>query len=173
MNTLKEYFSFTMICECGIPAVVLNGTDDDWVKLFQTYDYFKKIFLETELKIWFRHFDKVMDLFKKMRNEQKADKYICEMWRRVISYIPQGSGGDQILGGWIRLFVPYNETNKLIGGLDKEIACMDLTQSEPTKKDHYQWQDEMKDFYLGYVLVYEKLIFLDNLYRNYQKKNEY
>jgi hypothetical protein len=23
------------------------------------------------------------------------------------------------------------------------------------------------------VLVYEKLIFLDNLYRNYQKKNEY
>ena len=25
----------------------------------------------------------------------------------------------------------------------------------------------------GYILVYEKLIFLDNLYRNYQKKNEY
>jgi hypothetical protein len=149
MNTLREYFSFTMICECGIPAVVLKGTDDDWIKLFQSYDYFKKIFLETELKNWFRHFDKVMDLFKKMRNEQKADKYICEMWRRVISYIPQGSGEDQILGGWIRLFVPYNEQNKLIGELDKDIACMDLTQSEPTKKNYYKWQDEMKDFYLG------------------------
>jgi hypothetical protein len=153
MNTLKEYFSFTMICECGIPAVVLKGTDDDWVKLFQTYDYFKKIFLETELKNWFRHFDKVIDLFKKMRNEiktdQTADKYICEMWRRVISYIPRGSGGDQILGGWVRLFVPYNEQNEIIGGLDKDIACMDLTKSEPTKKDYYEWQDEMKDFYLG------------------------
>jgi len=149
MNTLKEYFSFTLICQCGIPAVVLKGTDNDWVKLFESYDYFKKIFLETELKNWFTHFDKVMDLFKKMRTDQKADKYICEMWRRVISYIPRGSGGDQILGGWVRLFVPYNGQNKIIGGLDKDIACMDLTQSEPTHNDYYKWQNEMKEFYLG------------------------
>ena len=150
MNTLKEYFSFTMICECGIPAVILNGTDDDWNKLFESYEFFKKIFIETELKNWFKHFDKVMDLFKKMRNDKIADKYICEMWRRVISYIPQGSGGDKILGGWVRLFVPYNGQNKIIGGLDKDIACMDLTQSEPVNnRNYYKWQNQMKDFYLG------------------------
>jgi hypothetical protein len=149
MNTLKEYFSFTMICQCGIPSVILSGTNDDWNTLFQTYDYFKKIFLDSELKNWFTHFDKIIYLFKKMRNDKIADNYICELWKRVISYIPQGSGGDKILGGWVRLFVPYNGVNKLIDGLDKEIACLDITKIEPNKKNYYEWQDKMKDFYLG------------------------
>ena len=72
------------------------------------------------------------------------------MWKRAISYIPQGSGGDKILGGWVRLFVPYNSSNKLIGGLDKDIPCMDLTRQEPqNNRNYYAWQDEMKQFYLG------------------------
>ena len=100
MNTLKEYFSFTMICECGIPSVVLDGTDDDWVKLNDTYQYMKSIFIDTELRPWFRHFDKIMDLFLQMRKGESTE-YIKEMWKRVISYIPQGSGGDKILGGWV------------------------------------------------------------------------
>jgi hypothetical protein len=178
MNTLKEYFSYTMILDCGIPAVILEGTDEDWIQLNESYQFFKKIFAETELKDWFRHFDKIMELFMMMRkinsknesqniwttimsyftntntnnendNNDNNMTYIKEMWKRVISYIPQGSGGDQILGGWIRLFVPYNGSNKLIGGLDGEIACMDLTKSEPTKKDYYKWQGEMKQFYMG------------------------
>jgi hypothetical protein len=179
MNTLKEYFSFTMICECGIPAVILKGTNDDWDKLFKTYDFFRKIFLDTELQNWFRHFDKVIDLFKKMqtdqKTDQKTDKYICDMWKRVISYIPECSGGDLILGGWIRLFVPYNGKNKLIGGLDRDIACMDLTKVEPEKQNYYTWQSEMKEFYLGsdwgemlssYITTPAKLIYDDGMGNN-------
>lgn len=186
MNTLKEYFSYTMVLECGIPAVVLEGTDEDWNKLAESYEFFKNIFLESELKSWFRHFDKVMKLFMLMRKSQqtKSDEdntsmmgnliknitglfrtnindttntdnnsnnmtYIKEMWKRVISYIPQGSGGDKILGGWVRLFVPYNSHNKIIGGLDKDIPCMNLSNVEPDKKNYYKWQSEMKEFYLG------------------------
>lgn len=180
MNTLKEYFSFTMVCECGIPAVILKGTENDWDKLFKTYDFFRKIFLDTELQNWFKHFDKVIDLFKKMQSEQKADKYICDMWKRVISYIPQGSGGDLILGGWIRLFVPYNGINKLIGGLDQDIACMDLTKVEPDKKNYYTWQSEMKEFYLGsgwgemlssYITTPAKLIYDDGIINNTDMSN--
>jgi len=149
MNTLKEYFSYTMMLECGIPAVILEGTNEDWVQLNESYQFFKKIFGETELKHWFRHFDKVMELFMMMRNDETTD-YIKEMWKRAISYIPQGSGGDKILGGWVRLFVPYNSSNKLIGGLDKDIPCMDLTRQEPqNNRNYYAWQDEMKQFYLG------------------------
>jgi hypothetical protein len=186
MNTLKEYFSFSMILGCGFPEVILEGTQEDWVQLNESYQFFKKIFGETELKHWFKHFDKVMELFMMMRNIQKKTDtqnksegifekitntvygmfasndnnneekenenmtYIKEMWKRTICYIPQGSGNDQILGGWVRLFVPYNGSNKLIGGLDKDIPCMDLTKQEPQKnRDYYKWQDEMKEFYLG------------------------
>ena len=178
MNTLKEYFSFTMMLDCGIPAVVLEGTDEDWVKLNESYQYFKSVFGDSELKDWFRQFDKIMELFMMMRkinlpnetqsiwssimsyiittnntNNCKNEEnliYIKEMWKRVISYIPQGSGGDKILGGWVRLFVPYNSKNKLIGGLDKDLAMFDLTKSEPSKNnDYYKWQDKMKEFYFG------------------------
>lgn len=203
MNTLKEYFSYTMILECGIPAVVLEGTDDDWAKLVESYEFFKKLFAESELKNWFRHFDKVLELFILMRKSQAKNEedntsmmgnliknitglfrtntndtttnsndmtYIKEMWKRVISYIPQGSGGDQILGGWIRLFVPYNSTNKIIGGLDKDIPCMNLSNLEPIKKDYYSWQNQMKAFYLAegwgemmtsYVTTPAKLVYYD------------
>jgi len=148
MNTLKEYFSFTMILECGIPSVVLSGTDDDWVKLNETYEYMKSIFIDTELRPWFRHFDKIMDLFLQMRKGESTE-YIKEMWKRVISYIPQGSGGDKILGGWVRLFVPYNGKNKIINNLEKDIPCFDLTKHEPKMMNYYKWQDEMKTFYFG------------------------
>ena len=173
MNTLKEYFSYSMTLCCGIPAVILEGTDEDWIQLNESYQFFKKIFGETELKDWFRHFDKIMELFMIMRKINSKNEsqtiwttimsyytnihndnennmtYIKEMWKRVISYIPQGSGGDKILGGWIRLFVPYNNSNKIIGGLNGEIACMDLTKSEPIRKDYYKWQEDMKNFYMG------------------------
>ena len=142
MNTLKDYFSFTMILECGIPCVILQGTDDDWIKLQALYDFFKTIFAETELKNWFGHFDKIMNLFSKMRkNDPVDDDFIKEMWKRVISYVPQGSGGDKILGGWVRLFVPYTGTNKIIQGLDSNIDCLDYEKSyipnQISRKNYY------------------------------------
>ena len=155
MNTLKEYFSFSMMLSCGIPSVILEGTPQDWSQLEHIYQFFKRIFGKTELKNWFTHFDKIMELFMKMRNLQEtgthdADDYIKEMWKRVISYVPQGSGGDKILGGWIRLFVPYSSKNKIIGGLDTDIACLDLTKPEPSnERSYYKWQDEMKEFYIA------------------------
>ena len=91
----------------------------------------------------------------KMRNLQdtgfvNSDDYIKEMWKRVISYVPQGSGDDKILGGWIRLFVPYSSNNKIIGGLDTDIACLDLTKPEPgNSRNYYKWQDDMKEFYIA------------------------
>ena len=160
MNTLKEYFSFTMILECGIPAVILDGTLKDWIHLKNTYEYFKGILIDSELKDWFRHFDKIMNLFIMMSElqnnnnnnnnnyEVEATQYIKDMFDRIITYIPQGSGNGKILGGWIRLFSPYHN-NKIICGLDKELLMFDLTKKEPTNKNYYKWQDEMKDFYLG------------------------
>jgi hypothetical protein len=41
MNALKEYFSFEMILSCGIPAVIMEGTQADWQKLKEFYEYFK------------------------------------------------------------------------------------------------------------------------------------
>lgn len=66
MNTLKDYFSFNMILCCGIPEIILEGTAEDWIKLNETYMYFKSVFGDSELKDWFRQFDKIMNLFMMM-----------------------------------------------------------------------------------------------------------
>ena len=33
MTSVQEYFLFDMAAECGIPAVEMLGTEDDWSKL--------------------------------------------------------------------------------------------------------------------------------------------
>ncbi len=132
MNTLKEYFAFTMICMCGIPSIVLEGTQEDWNQLKQTYEYFKGITGKYELKEWYNHFNVIMDMFIEMRMLQEsgaitAPTHIAKMWERVISYIPVGSGIDTELGGWVRLFCPYSGSKKLIDGLDKQLECFNTS----------------------------------------------
>jgi hypothetical protein len=160
MNTLKEYYSCTMVLGCGIPSIILEGTQEDWNKLKDTYEYFKSFSYDSELKDWYNHFDLIFNMFIEMRqlkdngvvNEDDTPHHIKELFKRVISYVPEGSGGDKILGGWIRLFCPYSNKNKIIGGLDKPIACLDITKQEPIDNDdidYYKWQDIMRDFYLA------------------------
>jgi hypothetical protein len=158
MNTLKEYFSYEMMCMCGIPSVMLCGTQEDWISLFASYNYFEKFFEKTELDDWFKHFDILMDMFLEMRMLKRggivadAPTNIKELWKRVISYVPQGSGGDQILDGWVRLFIPYTSGNTLIGGLKSDIKCLDISKKDPSnglKYVDYGMQDVLKDFYIA------------------------
>lgn len=177
MNTLKEYFNFTLILSCGIPSVLLMGTQTDWIKLKEDYEYFKSIFSNSELKNWFIHFDIIMDLFITMRNlqphgEVNGTQYIKDIWKRVISYVPYGSGGDKLLGGWVRLFIPYTSKNKIIKGLDNKIPCLNLSLNEPKEGyDCYEWQDRMNRFYFSggwremitsYVTTPIKILDLEN-----------
>ncbi len=167
MNTLKDYFSYEFILGCGIPNVVLEGTQEDWDQLDSNYQYFKEMFKVTELVDWFRHFDVVMGMFKKMvqmqaearqlgKAEIQATDDLREFWARVISYVPQGSGGDTILGGWIRLLIPYAGENQLVGGLEQPlIPCLDLKQADPTggkdaRRYGYDMQHTLKDFYFAH-----------------------
>ena len=159
MNTLKEYFSFSMILGCGLPGIVLDGTQEDWSKLKSTYEYFKSITEKSELKDWYTHFDTIFNMFIELRmlqesgvvDEINVPENFKQLFKRVITYIPQGSGGDQILGGWIRLFCPYSGSNKIIKGLDKPIECLDIKKYPPSDNeyDYYRWQDVMKKYYFG------------------------
>lgn len=148
MNTLKEYFSFNMILGCGISQVIMEGTKEDWNKLAESYEYFKNFFAKTELSSWFIHFDIIMEKFILMRNLQDSGKVnatddLKEFWKRVICYVPQGSGSQNILGGWVRLLTPYSSSNKIVG-LDKPILCLDLDKTPPTHSSNYYQQDMAK-----------------------------
>ena len=39
MMSVQEFFEYRMMCGCGIPAVAMRGTEDDWIKLQQKFIY--------------------------------------------------------------------------------------------------------------------------------------
>jgi hypothetical protein len=154
MNTLKEYFSFNMVLGCGIPSIYMGGTQKDWIKLKDFYNYMKGFFKTTELKDWFDHMDVIMNMFIEMRllsesGTVDATDTMKKMWSRVITYIPYGSGGDKLLGGWLRLLVPYSSSNKLFN-FSKKIEFMDLNK-EPiyNEKESYNDRKIMATFYMA------------------------
>jgi len=155
MNTMKEYFEYSYMCLCGIPYAVLEGSIADWEKLKNFYDFLKPIFKKTELKDWFRHFDVIMDMFIEMRHLQEngeiqAPPRIAKLWERVISFVPEGSGGQTILGGWVRLFMPYGTNKKLIGGLDaRVIECLNYKKEPKRSGNCYMDQDILQEFYMA------------------------
>jgi hypothetical protein len=95
--------------------------------------------------------DIIMDMFIEMRllsdsGTVNATDTMKKMWSRVITYVPYGSGGDKLLGGWLRLFVPYSSSNKLFD-FSKKMEFMDLNKE--TKCDTYDNYDKkgLRSFY--------------------------
>ena len=123
------------------------------------YDYMRSLTVNSELKDWYKHFDTIINMFIDLRQlresgvieEASVPDNVKELFKRVITYIPEGSGDDQILGGWIRLFCPYSSSNSLIKNLDKSVDCLDITKLPPVGVDtsNVGWQTKMRAYYLG------------------------
>jgi len=160
LNTLKEYFSYKFICCCGIPEVILDGTQEDWLNLKRKYDEMKIMFYKFkgvlgELDDWFDCMDIVINMFIDMRMMEKdgeieATESQKMLWERVISFVPVGSGGDTILGGWISILSPYSSLNK-IKHVVKNLPCLDVNSMAPKSDgiDYYTYQDILKKYYGG------------------------
>ncbi len=123
MNTLKEYFTYEFTTMCGIPSVILEGTQDDWNLLKKKYSSLRNIFMgvgNKELDGWFPYMDNIIDLFVDMRSlaisgTVNATEYQKEIFSRIITTKePYGSGTILEISGWINILTPYTNKNKLI-----------------------------------------------------------
>jgi hypothetical protein len=158
LNTLKEYFSYNFVCRCGIPEVVLEGSQDDWMKLKGKYDEMKRMFYNSrsnELDDWFDCMDIIMNMFIEMRmigteGTVEATDAQKMLWERVISFVPVGSGGDTLLGGWISILSPYSSENK-IKHVVKNLPCLDTKTMVPKEDgiNYYEYQRVLGTYYGG------------------------
>lgn len=136
-NSMKEYYSFRACCMCGIPAIVLKGTKDDWNKLNKVYNTIRNFITSienNELTDWIPHMDNVMKMFVDLRDlaesgEVDAPDNYKELWKRVISYVSYGSGGDTNLGGWISILSPYTNDNTI--RKSAKFPCFDINNELP------------------------------------------
>jgi hypothetical protein len=109
MDTFQAYFEYVMMCGCGIPSVVLEGTPDDWRSVRRR----AAMLSEFGLEHWTNALLPVLDEIVRSA-EGSADR---AFWRSFFRY--QSGSGPSELTGWILTLFPYvktfaNGTDKLV-----------------------------------------------------------
>ena len=100
MKSLKEYFEFKMFCDCGIPAIEMKGTQEDWKKLGANIKELRKtlqpIHDAIDLKqTWWNKIEVIADKLLDTFNDN-PDK---EWWSKIVTERAFGSGAPE-LKGW-------------------------------------------------------------------------
>jgi len=128
MEAMEPYFEFILFyVVCGIPEITLQGTPEDWLKIWDKTKQLGKY----ELAWWTEELEPVLNEFIKASQGQ-IDK---EFWRNMFKYHSQKEyGAPNIIDGWIVKFFPYDKDGKrnnlkeLTGSnnLPEEIVKVDL-----------------------------------------------
>jgi hypothetical protein len=125
MATFKEYFRYGFILGCGIPAVQLLGTDEDWLRLRSKVINCTKIFNdsnpENNFANWSKHFVTVIDwliLTRKYIGTDTLPDDVQNFWARIITYIPYGSGSQKHISGWARILFPASKYGLIPDDID-------------------------------------------------------
>jgi hypothetical protein len=106
MTTLKEYFTYTLMCRCGIPNVTLLGNIEDWqllkskVEKFIEYDNSNKL-----MTSWTKNLLPIMDKFIESFTNPDIN------WWNSVRLISQVSGSS-IISGWIKEFMRFQNDGK-------------------------------------------------------------
>ena len=115
MGAFKKYFKYEMLlCGCGIPYIILEGTADDYKKIINKAKKLRKFKFE-----WY--IDKIIPHIQKMVNA-KEGKVDTEYFKNIIqkkevTEIGYGDSGmndyevqvDHICGWFLNFFAYYNE----------------------------------------------------------------
>merc|ERR1711956_152094 len=86
MNSVQEYFAYSMVLGCGIPYVDMKGTEEDWIKLGQKVKTLRKtlepIHRAIGLDGWWGRVegitDKLLETFRGNPDEDWWSKVIAE-----------------------------------------------------------------------------------------------
>jgi len=122
MSVMKHFFSYRFTILCGIPAVTLLGTRDDWIKLDAQYQIIKAAY--PPLTAWFvKNFDPIFAMWLRLALglEVAGDAAQQIFWRDVVSStrVQHGCGGppDYYLDGWLGVLAGANrgETTSKLG----------------------------------------------------------
>jgi len=106
MYSVQKYFAFKMMLNCGIPAVEMLGTEDDWGKLQSKMKVLRTLLepIENDLGLSSEWWDLVDKVFRELlaTYQGRPDK---EWWSHIISYQNRFGSGERGYRGWITDFL--------------------------------------------------------------------
>jgi hypothetical protein len=97
MDCYASYFTYVMICICGIPKVTLTGTPDDWRRIRSRVE----VLATFELDWWVHRLRPILDQLIATA-EGKAN---LAFWQAI--YKPRQTYGTETITGWIADLFPY------------------------------------------------------------------
>ena len=97
MDSFKNYFEYAMMCVCGIPAITIEGTPEDWRRIRARIEVLETYGLEW----WVSRLRPVLDEFVLAAEGQPT----AEFWKAI--YKPVKTYGDKVATGWITDLFPY------------------------------------------------------------------
>jgi hypothetical protein len=118
LDGYSPYFSYWLMCVCGIPRITLTGTVEDWRKIRSRVD---RLF-EFGLEKWVRSLAPIADEFVRAAD---GDPNLW-FWQRI--YNPADAYGGELITGWIARFYPYLRYE---GVADNPNPLLDLPIGEP------------------------------------------
>jgi hypothetical protein len=97
LDAMRSYFNYDMETECGIPAIALEGTPEDWQAIADRAEQFASLDLE-----WWLQPLRVI-----LRQFVTAAQGIIDrpFWQSLYKY--QHESGGPIITGWISALFPY------------------------------------------------------------------
>jgi hypothetical protein len=97
MDCVQSYFEYSFLTMCGIPAVTLEGTAEDWDKVRARAGRLGQY----DLRWWTDEIEPILDEFVKAAKGSPTPSF----WKRLYKQVDE-SGGPYI-NGWLVRLLPY------------------------------------------------------------------
>jgi hypothetical protein len=101
-DALSPYFTYTMTL-CGIPKVLVDGTDEDWQKIIDSLKLMQDVFTDDTIMDYLK---RVTGLVSTMRQNNSID-----FWKDMFFIESCGSGHTNQVKGWFRKFFMVQPSN--------------------------------------------------------------
>jgi len=108
MGAMQKYFSYGFELCCGLPAVTMLGTLDDWQNIRQRIDRLLD-FNQKELSKWHQVLVPILDEFV----QSYSGNVNKDFWNRI-AHKTGGGSGPRYLSGWIVAFIPWDEHDRYV-----------------------------------------------------------
>lgn len=130
LEALKQKFIYTVESGCGIPAITIKGTTQDWQWIYDNL----QILNQFDLKDWAEELKPIIHQFINAGNNKVDVSFWKDIYKNAEEY------NAHYISGWVIKLFPYIEQNE------------SWDWNDTTK--HYRWDDPVKILYKPNEYIY-------------------